>query len=277
MTYKLAFTTCPNDTFSFDAMVNHRLIDNGLDWDLQMHDIEQLNEKAIQTEFDVVKISVALYPFIQDDYQILTAGAALGFGCGPLVIAKEQFEKADLKNKSVLLPGKYTTAHLLFSIFAPEVRNKSFKVFSEIQNDVVSGEVNAGVIIHENRFTYKDIGLHCLQDLGNYWEEKTKLPIPLGCIAVKRSLSDDEKQLINNRLSKSVSMALKNPDLSKAYVSKYAQEMDEDVQRQHIELYVNDFSIDLGERGKEAVLTLLNYGAELGILPALHQKELFIK
>ena len=277
MAYKLAFTTCPNDTFSFDAMVNHRLASNGIDWDVHMHDIQQLNEMAIGAEFDVVKISVALYPFIQDDYQILTAGAALGFGCGPLVIAKDAIKKEEIKNKKVVFPGKYTTAHLLFSIWVSEVKEKTFKVFSEIQNEILKGNADAGVIIHESRFTYQEHGLKKIVDLGNYWEELTGYPIPLGCIAVKRNLNESIKKVINQRLSNSVEFAMEKPELSAEYVNSYAQEMDSEVQRQHINLYVNKFSIDLGALGEKAIIKLLNHGAEMGILPSLHQKDIFIK
>ena len=166
---------------------------------------------------------------------------------------------------------------MLFNIWAPDVEETSFKIFSEIQNEVLSGEADAGVIIHENRFTYHENGLSKIIDLGTFWEELTGYPIPLGCIAVKRNLNDTSKKDINLKLSNSVAFALDKPDLSAGYVNKYAQEMDAKVQKQHINLYVNKFSIDLGERGEKAIIKLLNHGAQMGILPLLHQNEIFIK
>ncbi len=264
--YNIGFSPCPNDTFIFDAMINNRLHAN-YEWESHLLDVEALNKRAADESFEVTKMSFAAYTFVSDKYQILNAGSALGRGCGPLIISKTPLTLEDLKDKTIAIPGTRTTANLLMSIFVPECKAKMEMVFSEIEEAVLSGQCDAGLIIHENRFTYQQKGLFKVADLGELWEKKTGLPIPLGCIAVKRSLSEKEKIKINTLIRNSVEFAFENPEASKDYVAQHAQEMNPEVQQQHIDLYVNDFSVNLGHDGKKAIMTLFNEGFNAGIIP----------
>ena len=268
--YTIGFSPCPNDTFIFDAMINNRLPQNE-GWNPHLLDVEALNKNAAVGMYDVTKMSFAAYAFVSDKYQILNAGSALGRGCGPLIISKLPLTLEELKDKKIAIPGARTTANLLMSIFVPECKAKVEMVFSDIEEAVLSGRCDAGLIIHENRFTYQQKGLFKVADLGELWEQKSGLPIPLGCIAVKRNLSEEEKKHIDDLIRHSVEYAFQNPSASKEYIAHHAQEMDPTVQQQHIDLYVNDFSVTLGVDGKNAIQTLFDEGKKSGLLPDVVQ------
>ena len=250
----LGFSPCPNDTFMFDALVNEKIDTNGFSFDVKLSDIEKLNQQAIKGELDITKISFGVYLRIKDTYELLTAGSALGIGVGPLLISKKEFSNPQKEIKTVAIPGKNTTAYFLFKMFYPELNDIKEIIFSDIERAVLEGEVDAGVIIHENRFTYQLKGLKKVSDLGELWENKTGQPIPLGGIAIKRNLDDAIKRNVNALIRKSVEFAFANPEESSEYVAKHAQEMSEEVRKKHIQLYVNNFSIDIGEIGKNAIL-----------------------
>lgn len=258
MHFTLGFSPCPNDTFIFDALVNHKIDTEGFSFDVQLEDVQTLNEWAMQDKLHISKISYGVLPLVQDKYSLLSSGGALGKGVGPLLISKKTV--ADLKEVDQMLiavPGINTTAHLLFSLAFPNAKNKKFLVFHEIENAVLNGTVDAGVIIHENRFTYQDKGLVKLMDLGTNWEEKLNCPIPLGGIIMQKNFEPAIQSKIESLIKKSVEYAFENyPNLTD-YVREHAQEMSESVMRQHIDLYVNNYSIDLGDEGKKAVATLL--------------------
>jgi 1,4-dihydroxy-6-naphthoate synthase len=259
MRLTLGFSPCPNDTFIFDALVNG-LIDTGeISFDVILEDVQTLNEWAQQGRLDVSKVSYGVLPNIIKDYRVLESGGALGRGVGPLLISKYEIQstkyellKERVANNVIAIPGEQTTAHFLFSQAFPTVKSKVFLRFDEIEEWVAAGN-GPGVIIHENRFTYAQKGLHKWADLGELWEQKTGLPIPLGGIVGKRTLPGPLLAEINNAIKKSLSMAwAKYPELS-AYVKSHAQEMDESVMRSHIELYVNDFSVSMKPEGKQAI------------------------
>ena len=250
----LGFSPCPNDTFMFDALVNEKIDTNGFTFDVRLSDIEKLNQQAIKGELDITKISFGVYLRIKDTYELLTAGSALGIGVGPLLISKKEFSNPQKEIKTIAIPGKNTTAYFLFKMFYPELNDIREIIFSDIERAVLEGEVDAGVIIHENRFTYQLKGLKKVSDLGELWENKTGQPIPLGGIAIKRNLDDAIKRNVNALIRKSVEFAFANPEESSDYVAKHAQEMSEEVRKKHIQLYVNNFSIDIGEIGKNAIL-----------------------
>jgi len=263
----LGFSPCPNDTFIFDAMVNGKIDTEGLSFDVIITDVEELNQKAFQNELDITKLSFHAYAYVIGDYVLLNAGSAIGNTCGPLLISNSKHQSSIINHLKIAIPGKYTTANFLFYLAYPDAKNKIEMLFSEIEEAVLSGEVDAGVIIHENRFTYQDKGLKKIIDLGEYWEDLTECPIPLGGIVVKRDLSPSLQEKINRLMKKSVEFALANPKSSVDFVKSNAQEMDEEVIKQHIELYVNDYTVDLGEKGRKAVYTLLEKGKEAGIIP----------
>ncbi len=268
--YSIAFSPCPNDTFIFDAMIHKRLKSYDDNWDVHLMDVEALNKNAANQVFDVTKLSFAAYAFASKNYRILGAGSALGKGCGPLIISKNKLNFNDLSNAVIAIPGKYTTAHLLMSMFVKECKGKVEMLFSDIEEAVLLGKVDAGLIIHENRFTYAAKGLYKVADMGALWEEKTGNPIPLGCIAVRRDLPEIEMNAIENQIKASVLHAFSFPEDSTPYVKLHAQELSEDVLQQHIGLYVNDFSIDLGTDGRNAILELFSEGQKAGILPEIN-------
>lgn len=257
MQLTLGFSPCPNDTFIFDAMVHHRIDTEGLTFDVIMEDVEQLNKRAKQGELQVTKLSYHAYAYLRNEYNLLSAGSALGNGCGPLLIARQHLTPTEVNEGLIAIPGQMTTAHFLFTNAWPKATNKRSYLFSEIENAVLNGEVSAGVIIHENRFTYADKGLVKLMDLGEYWEQKTGLPIPLGGIVARKDLSEDIVSKLERVLKRSVLYAFEHPEKSQPFIQANAQEMSPEVARLHIELYVNDYSIALGEKGNQAVAALL--------------------
>jgi 1,4-dihydroxy-6-naphthoate synthase len=269
MRLTLGFSTCPNDTFIFDAMVNGRIDTEGLRFELLMADVEELNRLAFKSSIDITKVSYHAFAYLSKAYQLLTAGSALGFGNGPLLISKHKIYPDELAGLKIAIPGKYTTANLLLSLAYPSLTQKTEYLFSDIEEVILSGEADAGVIIHENRFTYQSRGLRKIVDLGAQWEVQTGLPIPLGGIIVKRELPRVIRLKVNRVLRRSVAYALENPNDSLPFVRQHAQAMDEEVMRNHILLYVNDFSVDLGEKGREAITKLYERGAGNQLFPPL--------
>ncbi len=259
MTLTLGFSPCPNDTFIFDALVNGKIDTGGIKFDVVLEDVQTLNQWAIEGKLDISKISYGVLPLVLQQYKVLNSGGALGKGVGPLLITKDKkLTIEEVNDARIAIPGINTTAHLLFSLAFPFAKNKSFHVFHEIEDLVLSGQVDAGVIIHENRFTYQQKGLHKIIDLGDYWEQKTGTPIPLGGIVAHNRLLDTVAIQVNDLIRKSVEYAFVHYPQVATYVKSHAQEMSEEVMRQHIDLYVNEFSIDLGIQGKQAVNTLLD-------------------
>ena len=263
---KLGFSSCPNDTFIFEALVNNRL-GSSLIVDPVIMDVEALNRLAENAHLEVSKMSFAAYPAVSSNYQILSSGSALGRGCGPLIVSKEPIDISNLTSLEIAIPGKNTTANLLLSIFFPQLTLKTEVLFSEIEDKVLSGEFPLGLIIHESRFTYAEKGLHKVADLGELWEQRYGLPIPLGCIAVKRNLPETKKAEIQSLVRQSVEWAFRHPEDSVEYVGKYALEMSREVQKMHIGLYVNNFSLDLGEEGKQAIRMMFKLGHDSGFFP----------
>ena len=251
MKLTLGFSPCPNDTFIFDALVHHKIDTEGLEFEVIFADVEQLNKWAFQGKLDITKLSYNAFTHCVNDYALLDSGSALGNNCGPILIKKPNTILT--KESKIAIPGKYTTANMLLNIAFPEYQNKVELLFSEIENKVLEGRVDAGLIIHENRFTYQEKGLEKVKDLGEFWEEETGLPIPLGGIVVKRELPLAIQQKIERVLRKSVEYAFANPNSSADFVKYHAQEMEKKVLDAHIALYVNDYSISLGDQGRNAV------------------------
>jgi len=264
MKLSLGFSPCPNDTFIFDALVNKKIDTEGLDFEVHLEDVQTLNNFALEDKLDFSKISYGVLPLLLHSHTLLSSGGAMGNGVGPLLISKNaNFTPAEVNNLRIAIPGKNTTAYLLFSYVYPDAKNISFYVFNEIESAVLSGEVDAGVIIHENRFTYAQKGLHKITDLGAEWETKTNSPIALGGIVASNRIPKPIMQQVDELIAKSVEYAFTNYSIISAYVSTHAQEMSEEVMRKHIDLYVNDFSMDMGLAGKNAVETLVNIYQQL--------------
>lgn len=255
----LGFSPCPNDTFIFDALVNKKIDTGDLEFEVMLEDVETLNRWALAGKLDVSKVSYGVLPLIMTGYNLLDAGGALGKGVGPLLIAAKEIPDFKLKvpELTVAIPGEHTTAHMLFSLAFPHAKHKKFMLFSEIENAVLSGKVDCGVIIHENRFTYEQKGLVKLMDLGDFWEQQTGAPIPLGGIVMKKSIDESLHEQVNTLIRKSLQYAFDRYPTLTDYVREHSQEMDEDVMRKHIDLYVNDYSLGLGENGRVAVDVLL--------------------
>jgi len=264
----LGYSPCPNDTFIFYALVHGALAVDGPQFSSPvLEDVEQLNQWALAGRFDVTKMSFHAYGHVQDEYCILAAGSALGRGCGPLLIARSHLKPADLPGKRIAVPGALTTADLLLQLYQAKCKQLVIMRLDKIIDAVARGEVDAGVIIHESRFTYQEKGLICLQDLGKWWEDSYDLPLPLGCIGARRSLGRDKLLAIEGAIRASVQYAFLHPDQCLPYIRKHSQEMEPEVVRRHIELYVNDFSMDLGSQGWTAIETLLELGRRAGALP----------
>ena len=274
----LGFSPCPNDCFIFDALIHHKIDTEGIEFEVVMEDVEGLNRKAfsaLQTEknaaLDITKLSYHSYAYLTQPYVLLDSGSALGNNCGPLLISKNEYTWNEVDALTIAIPGKYTTANFLLSLAFPNAKKKSEKVFSEIEDALLQNEFNAGLIIHENRFTYEQKGLKKIVDLGEYWESLTHKPIPLGGIVMKRELSAELKQLVNRLIRQSVEFAFAHPESSAAYVKEHAQEMSEEVRNKHINLYVNKYSIDLGHDGRAAVELLFQKAQELGVIQKIDQ------
>jgi len=258
----LAFSPCPNDTFIFDAMVHHKIDTEGLEFDYSMTDVEELNKMAFAKSIDVTKISFHAFVYLTKDYILLESGSALGNNVGPVLIAKKNYSPKALQDLKIAIPGEYTTANLLLKILFPPLQNKTSMLFSDIEDAVLSEKVDAGLIIHENRFTYKARGLHKIVDLGELWMEKTGVPIPLGGIIASKDLSPDTIKKLNRVLKKSILFAMNNSESCMEFIKKNSNEMQAEVIKQHIGLYVNDFTVELGEEGHKAVEKLITLAKE---------------
>lgn len=276
MKLTLGLSPCPNDTFIFDAMLNGKIDTEGLSFTHQFEDVETLNKLARTGSLDITKISYGALGQVLPHYKVLNAGGALGKGVGPLFIAKIPTIPKDLTSMHVALPGIHTTAHLLFTMAFPEIQHKIFMPFHEIENAVLSGVVDAGVIIHENRFTYQQKGLFKWADLGEIWEKNTGHPIPLGGIVARRNYHPDLVKKIDRIIYKSLQFAFEHQENLPDFVKEHAQEMEESVMRNHIDLYVNDFSLHLTSSGKAAVWKLLELSAAVQKIPVGGDFEVFI-
>ena len=277
MRLTLGFSPCPNDTFIFDAMVHGRIDTEGIEFDYFLADVEELNQRALASEADITKISYHVYSYIAGNYLILDSGSALGYRNGPLLISKHPVNTLELKDKRIAIPGKYTTANLLFSIAWPEATNKTEYLFSDIEEVLLREEADAGLLIHETRFTYQKKGLRKIADLGEYWENLTGLPIPLGAIVINRKIPEETALKVNRILRRSLEFAMKDSSASYDFVSGNAREMDSTVMNKHIKLYVNEYSLSLGKQGKDAVEGLFRIAYEKGVIPSLPERIFLIR
>lgn len=278
MKLTLGFSPCPNDTFIFDALVNKKIDTEGFEFDTVLADVETLNEWALQGKLDITKLSFPAFFRSLKNYTLLNAGSALGKGVGPVLITDTPNELTDdeINQASIALPGVNTTANLLFSFAYPEALHKKFMIFSAIEEALIRKETDLGVIIHENRFTYQQKGLHKVRDLGEYWEEKIKLPVPLGGIAINQYIKRSIAQKVNALIRKSLDLAFMNYPVIPDYVKLHSQEMSEEVMRQHINLYVNDFSRGLAAEGRRAIESLYHVYLELNNMEADDEDVLFL-
>jgi 1,4-dihydroxy-6-naphthoate synthase len=277
--FTLGFSPCPNDTFIFDALVNKKIDTGDFSFTVRLEDVETLNELAKKEVLDFTKISYGVLPLVSEKYIVLNSGSALGKGVGPLLISKRQVDFNDVENYTIAIPGENTTAHLLFSQAFPNSKNKVFKRYDEIENSVLNSENTLGVIIHENRFTYMERGLYKIVDLGNYWEEKTGLPIPLGGIVGRRTIDEKTLMKVDALVKESMEYAFENYPLITDYVKQHSQEMEPHVMKKHIDLYVNKFSINLGKEGRNAVqkfIDVYNIMKEKNPDPGYPGKRLFL-
>jgi 1,4-dihydroxy-6-naphthoate synthase len=280
MKLSLGFSPCPNDTFIFDAMIHQKIDTEGLEFEVFYEDVETLNQKAFKAELDITKLSYHAYAYLTEKYVLLHAGSALGFGVGPLLICENEeysstdgYENLKLQSSglSIGIPGKYTTANFLLSLAFPDAKNKLEMKFFEIESALLNQKIDLGVIIHENRFTYQEKGLIKIIDLGEYWENLTQGPIPLGGIMIKRDLPDNVKQKVNRIIKRSVQYAFDHPLEGMDFICSLSQEMSKEVIKKHIDLYVNQFSLDLGDVGRKAVETFFDYAHQSEIIPKTKQ------
>lgn len=256
MTLTLGFSPCPNDTFIFDALVNNKIDTEDIEFNAVLEDVQTLNQWALEAKLDLTKLSYGVLPLVLDNYIVLNSGSALGKGVGPLLISNGEYEMLNVEENTIAIPGENTTAHLLFSLAYPNAINKVFLRYDEIENFVLE-EKGLGVIIHENRFTYAEKGLHKIIDLGDFWEKETNNPIPLGGIVASRNISAEIQQKVDRLIKASIEYAYTNYPALNDYIRRHSQEISEDVMRKHIDLYVNNYSINLGEQGKNAIQKLL--------------------
>ncbi len=269
MKLSLGFSPCPNDTFIFDALIHHKIDTEGLEFEVFYDDVETLNQKAFRGELDITKLSYHAFAYVADKYVLLDSGSALGYGVGPMLISNVEISISDLQNNpnyKIGIPGKYTTANFLLGLAFPNAKNKVELVFSDIENAVLEGRVDVGLIIHENRFTYQDKGLKKIIDLGDYWEKQTGCAIPLGGIVANRNLPLDVQHKVNRVLKKSVEFAFANPKSGLEFIRSHAQEMSEEVMYKHIDLYVNKYSVDLGEEGRKAIKLMFDTATQKHII-----------
>jgi 1,4-dihydroxy-6-naphthoate synthase len=272
-TLTLGYSPCPNDTYIFGALALGIVRVPGLAFDIRLADVQTLNEWALEGRLEVTKLSFAawLTPEVSAQYALLEVGAALGRNCGPLVVAREPMELGTLRNKQVVTPGRLTTAHMLLRLFTGDAPIAAELPFERIMPAVAGGLYDAGVIIHESRFVYPDFGLVCLVDLGEWWEHQTGLPLPLGCIAARQTLDDTTQGVVTQAIRESLAYADAHPEVIWPYIAAHAQEMSAEVQAQHIALYVNDFTRNLGPEGRQAIETLHHYAQRLASPPGASQ------
>lgn len=264
----LGYSPCPNDTFIFYGLVHQKIDSGNLKFKEMLFDVETLNQKALRAELDITKVSFHAYGHLRDKYALLSSGGAMGRGCGPIVVAREKMTMDDLKGRKIAIPGRLTTAYLLLQLYDSALSdNIVVMTFNRIMDAVKSGEADAGLLIHESRFTYKDYGLFEITDLGKWWEEKTGLPIPLGCVLAKKSLGIELIRNIDILIKLSVEYALTHRGETKEYIKAHSRELADDVIEQHINLYVNNYSIDLGSDGMLAVEELFKRAEDKRIVP----------
>jgi 1,4-dihydroxy-6-naphthoate synthase len=266
MNFTLGFSPCPNDCFIFDALIHKKIDTQGIDFEVVMEDVEALNNRAFNQELDITKLSYHAFLYLTNHYALLNSGSALGFNCGPLLVKKATAEIQNLDTASIAIPGRFTTANFLLSIAFPNAKNKKELLFSDIEDAVLLNKVDAGLLIHENRFTYQEKGLEKIIDLGEFWENLIHAPIPLGGIVVKRNIDNSFQKTIDHLIKQSVEFAFANPESCMPFIKQHAQEMSEEVMKKHIALYVNDFSIDLGNTGKKAIQLLFNKAIENNLI-----------
>jgi 1,4-dihydroxy-6-naphthoate synthase len=272
MKLTLGFSPCPNDTFIFEALVHGRVDTEGLTFDWFLADVEELNRRAMEGTVDVTKMSFHAYAMAASDYLILDSGSALGHNNGPLVVSRRKMYPDELENALIAIPGKYTTANLLFSIFWPGASRKREYIFSDIPEAVMSGEVDAGLIIHETRFTYLSLGLRKVADTGEYWEKMTGMPVPLGCIVVNRGVNEDIAAKVNRSIRRSIEYAWADPSASVDFIRRNAREIDSAITKEHISLFVNEFSLSLGQEGKAAIERLYSVAHERKVIGAMPER-----
>jgi len=277
--FSLGFSSCPNDTFIFDALVHHKINPRNISLNVHMADVEELNIKAAKNALDCTKMSIHAFLKLKGAYQMMDSGAAFGIGAGPLIISKKKMNAADLSTARIAIPGKNTTAALLLNMYMKSASLSTVDMlFSDIESAVLKNEVDAGLIIHENRFTYAQKGLRLLVDLGAYWDLlSNKLPLPLGGIALNHKLPSDIKRHLSRLVFESVDFAFKNPLESRNYIKEHAQEMEIDVMEKHIRTYVNKYSISMGNEGKKAILLLAELAQEYGFMEKFDQEKLFFQ
>jgi len=256
-TIQLAISPCPNDTFIFDALINQKIDTQGVEFTPVFADAETLNQAALKRTYPLTKLSYHAFAFVKDKYNLLASGGALGEDCGPILISLLKYSRWDVRFLKIAIPGKLTTANFLLQYYQPKGKVCLPYVFSKIEDAILFNSVDAGVIIHENRFTFKEKGLMEVQDLGTYWEENTGLPIPLGGIVIDKNLPRKTQQAIGQLVRESVAYALANPNGTLPFVKQYAQEMEDDVMLKHIKTFVNHYSIDLGPKGEKAAKKML--------------------
>ena len=275
MKISLGFSPCPNDTFIFDALIHHKIDTEGLEFEVLFEDVETLNQKALNAQLDVTKLSFHALAYANDRYELLDAGSALGSGVGPLLICKDKNLSSNIENLHaglrIGIPGKYTTANFLLGIAFPHLIRKKEMLFSDIEAGLANNEIDLGLIIHENRFTYQDKGLYKVIDLGDFWEQLTGCPIPLGGIVINRNLEKGLKEKVNRLLRQSVEYAFANPESGIEFIRQHAQEMTDEVMYKHIDLYVNDYSVNLGNKGREAINVLFEMAGKKGLIPPITQ------
>jgi len=279
MNLTIGFSPCPNDTFIFDALVNNKIDTHGIGFNVVLEDVETLNRLALNNVLDITKLSYGVWPLVINDYIILNSGSALGTGVGPLLVARENISLDEIEEHIIAIPGEHTTAHMLFTMAFPNATNKIFLRYNEIESFVLQSFSNntAGVIIHESRFTYEQKGLKKIIDLGKFWEDETGYPIPLGGIVAKRTTDILLLNKIDTLIKQSIQYAFNNyPELAD-YVKINSQEMEEDIMRKHINLYVNDYSIDLGIGGKKALEKLLSIYQKTNTNSIAHNNAHFLE
>lgn len=270
----IGFSPCPNDTFIFDALIHHKIDTEGLEFEVVMADVEELNQMALGAELSITKLSYHAFFHLLDTYVMMDSGSALGNNCGPLLI-KNQGDSNPKINDLIAIPGKYTTANFLLNFAYPDLTNKTEMLFSDIESALKQKQVQAGLIIHENRFTYADRGFEKILDLGEFWEQKTGTPIPLGGIAIRRDIDADIQNKVQRLIRKSLEFAFEQPSESLSFVREHAQEMDSKVMKQHIDLYVNDYSLALGNKGREAIECMYRFMQSQGSISSTN-KTLFV-
>jgi 5,8-dihydroxy-2-naphthoate synthase len=269
MKLTLGFSPCPNDTFIFDAMVHGRIDTEGLEFDYFLADVEELNRRAISSAVDITKVSYHAYAYIAENYLILDSGSALGRKNGPLLVSRQLISSSDFPRARIAIPGRFTTANLLFSIAWPDAVNKAEYLFSDIPSAILKGDVDAGLIIHETRFTYEKLGLTRIADMGEFWEELTGLPVPLGAIVISRNIPEEVAFKVNRIVRRSLEYAYKDSVASRGFVAENATDIDSVVMNDHIRLFVNEYTLDLGINGREAIEELYRIAREKGVIPEL--------